>query len=258
MKRLAFIVVALFAIAMAYAQPHADITSLGNNNTATIQQVAAENWALIMQDLGMSENNTATITQSYVNSDNNHASIYQTNMDNVAEITQGGVDNTALISQWGTDNLAELWQLGLNSSATITQHIGSSLNRVDFRQNGTNLLAVIDQYGTSNLVKLMQAGEDGELSILQRGTGNRVMGIGGGFFNPEPVGYFAGSHLDIDQIGEDNLIRLWSGAAGATVDVLQNGNGNTATVYQTGAPTFNSPMFVPMDPGLMGSPFFPF
>lgn len=257
MKRIAFIVVAMFVTAMAYAQPHADITSLGNNNTATIQQVAGENWAFIMQDLGMSENNTATIIQSYGNSEGNHANIFQTMIDNVAEITQGGLDNTTTINQWGIDNFAKVWQLGENSTITINQHPMSTLNTVDFRQNGINLSAVIDQYGTQNKVKLMQGGEDGDLNILQRGTGNKVVGIGGGFFNPDPYGYFMGDHLDIDQIGRENTVRLWSGVAGATVDILQNGNGNTATVYQTATPTFNAPMMVPQNPNLMGGPGFP-
>jgi hypothetical protein len=106
-------------------------------------------------------------------------------------------------------------------------------------------------------VKLMQGGEDGDLNILQRGTGNKVVGIGGGFFNPDPYGYFMGDHLDIDQIGRENTVRLWSGVAGATVDILQNGNGNTATVYQTATPTFNAPMMFPQNPYLMGGPGFP-
>lgn len=260
MKRLAFLVVAMFVTAWAYAQPHAEITSLGNYNSATIQQVAGENWALIMQDLGHSDYNMATITQSYGNSEGNHANIYQTNEYNVAEITQGGTDNLGTITQWGNRDNAKLWQLGLDNSAIITQHLGSSLNSVDFRQNGSHLTAVIDQYGTLNKVKLMQGGEDGDVTINQRGSGNEVKGIGGGFFNPDPYGYFMGERLDIDQIGQENTVRLWSGVAGATVDILQNGIGNTATVYQTGNPTFNLPMLIPQNPFLMGGggPGFPF
>lgn len=256
MKRLVFFVAALFVTSLAMAQPHADITSIGTYNTATIKQCASENWATIVQDLGVSHDNSATITQCCSRSLNNHASIFQTEFENTADVKQGGLNNLAQVMQWGRENDVKLMQGGSFSQAFITQHPMSFKNEVDFIQFGDRLMATIDQKGSFNDVKLMQGGSVGVVDIDQEGIDNDIYGISTGRYDSHPYAYFAGASLDVDQIGRENTLMLWSSAPGATVDVLQNGLGNTATVYQGEGCSTCMPPMPPLDPRLC-CPSFP-
>jgi hypothetical protein len=248
MKRLVFFIAALFVTSLAMAQPHADITSIGSYNTATIKQCASENWATIVQDLRVSVGNSASITQCCDNSWNNRAFVYQTEYDNTANVKQGGLSNFAQVNQWGRENNVKLLQGGANSQVYITQHPLSFNNIVDFVQIGNRLLATIDQRGSYNDVLLRQGGNDGIVDIDQDGVNNEVYGIPGQYLRP--YAYFAGASLDVDQVGTDNKLMMWSGVAGATVDVLQTGLGNTATVYQGAGCTSCTPPPIPPDPRL--------
>ncbi len=250
MKRLVFFIAALFVASLAMAQPHADITSIGTYNTATIKQCASENWATIVQDLNVSHDNTATITQCCSNSRYNQAFVFQTEYENTADVTQGGLNNFVKVMQWGRENDVKMKQGGSFNQAFITQHPQSFKNEVDFIQYGERLYATIDQKGSFNDVKLMQGGTGGIVDIDQDGCDNNIYGIGTNMWDSRPYAYFMGASLDVDQIGRDNTLKLWSGVAGATVDVLQNGVGNLATVYQgTGCTSCQVPC-PPQDPRL--------
>lgn len=244
MKRLVFFVAALFAVCLgAMAQPHASILSYGNYNTATIKQSAAENWATIVQDLRTSEYNRATITQCYANSFNNRAAVFQTMRGNTADVKQSGRSNFIRVEQWGNQGLVDLVQGGAGNEAYVNQYQGPG-NIVTFRQFGTDLDATIIQKGMNNEVALKQGGSRSDININQDGFGNSVKGI------TDRYAFLGGNDaiLDVDQLGQRNTLRLWSGVPGATVAVYQNGIENLATVYQ--GPSlciFPTPTF-PVDP----------
>lgn len=137
---------------------------------------------------------------------------------NLTSINQSGDLNESKIRQEGGDwNLARVNQTGNSNVANLNQ-------------TGAYLVATIDQWGgNTNIVNLKQTA--GNADIDQNGTGNKVEGLLTGAIQDEWA-VFAGSTLDVYQVGTSNTLDLKSTTPGAIVDVYQNGMTNVAKVIQ--------------------------
>lgn len=137
---------------------------------------------------------------------------------NLASIRQTGNSNTSLVKQEAGDvNVARVAQTGNSDAANLIQ-------------TGSYLVATIDQYnGDGNIVNLKQTG--GNVDIDQNGAGNKVQGLKTALTAEGKLwAEFAGSTLDVMQIGTENTLDLKSTSAGAIVDVYQNGLQNQSIV----------------------------
>ena len=137
---------------------------------------------------------------------------------NKASINQNGDLNTSKIRQEGGDvNVARVNQTGKE-------------NHADLVQTGSYLAATIDQFGDDeNIVNLKQTG--GTVNIDQNGTGNEVRGLQTAASAEGKLwAEFAGSTLNVMQLGTENTLDLNSTSSGAFVDVYQNGLQNQSIV----------------------------
>lgn len=136
------------------------VEQIGNNNSGSFSQSAAEQNAEVTQD---GDDNTVLVAQF---GDGDHfAGIDQTGNDNIASVTQGGsAQNVALLAQTGDANTILLAQndSGLaGSGAAITQ-------------NGSGNLATLIQDGDDNQAILAQNGDNNTMSATQIGAGNAL------------------------------------------------------------------------------------
>ncbi len=213
----------------------ADVSQSGESNQATIGQsnTSQYNKAYVVQP---GYYNEATVKQNY-NSSFNYASIKQSGQDaqayieqetnssnNQARVEQNGYDNWTKVTQSnsasgntaqvkqdllttaGYGNIAEVSQSGTNHKAYVTQNF--SMNTAKIRQENTegagNNYAQLDQWGNKNIIQ----GVDGAPFALQRGSNNTLS-----------VTQNSGSSAPY---------------APNVANVSQIGNGNMATIMQTG------------------------
>ncbi len=215
----------------------------GTSNTGTIiQDVGGINKAEIYQGQtdDTSDNNVATITQ-----DREAASAYLTH----AEVYQDGSTNTALVDQSLAQNAwAKIDQDGDLNWADIDQSNDASPDpnhQAEVRQDGDLNEAQILQEGTSNSrnnAKVRQVGDSNDafldqdgwggshvMQITQDGNLNKagVSGVGGALFQS------GWNHwLDVDQIGDSNVVTSIQTGDDHTATILQTGGMNTANVQQ--------------------------
>jgi len=215
-------------------QSYANVSTVvqtGSWNGSTNYLGGDQNFSQVAQH---GKQNTGNIrsTSDYNGTALNPLNIYQVGDQNLAEIYSGfnknSNGNLASIVQTGNENKSVLRQEGGDyNSAVITQYTSS--NVANLNQTGSYLIATIDQYGgDDNIVNLDQTG--GNVNIDQNGTANIVRGLQ----TPSAVvfGSFAGSTLDVMQIGTGNTLDLQSTSLGATVNVYQDGLTNAALVRQ--------------------------
>lgn len=198
----------------------------GGSNQATTNQTGYYNTATINQ-VASSFGSTANITQAGAG---NQATITQFDFlaFNTATVAQNGYSNQATIDQ----------TLGSNDRATINQDLsstGGSGNMAAIKQGSAtigdfsnNNVATITQNYSYNQARLEQAGNNnrgtltqtGDFNIIQNGTGT--------------AGSFA------QQLGNSNTLTVLQDSGGAApyvpnvANVNQMGNGNAATINQTG------------------------
>lgn len=191
----------------------------GNNN-GYVEQIGDFNYGSI-HTTGY-YNGTALDPLLIKQSGNNNSAIIESGWNapasnlNKASIRQSGNLNTSKVRQEGGDwNSARVNQTGNDDDANL-------------KQAGANLVATIDQWGgNENIVNLNQTG--GNADIDQNGAKNKVQGLQ---TESELWASFAGSALDVLQIGNENTLDLKSASSGAVVDVYQNGLLNKSIVIQ--------------------------
>ena len=193
-----------------------------NDNTASISQWTSDNDARIFQFGG--DHNEAYITQNGGN-------------DNNAQVSQGYLwEVHGLVPVDGYYNEARMNQDGASNNATVMQL-------------GENNIFELNQFGNENYVGQKGQVQDGNQWFLQQGDGNRFRGVSenNGELSYDWT-IFAeqnnGATLDNDtegidgyygsfQNGDDNRIGLRQGMDDWAL-IQQLGNSNTALLYQFG------------------------
>lgn len=203
--------------------------NVADNNKATVKQSGFFDQATIYQT-DRSSKNEATIEQHSIDFGyGNSASIYQ---------QYDAVKNQATIKQDGTNNNANVNQFNVsNSKATITQSLGrpeGGFNTAEIQQGSTylaasnNNTATIAQDFSQNVAKLRQYGNGNEATFSQVvGDLNVIKGLGD---SPYAL-----------QQGNNNTLTVTQNSGNGdssyvpnTASVSQIGNGNMATIMQTG------------------------
>ncbi|MDD4968610.1 MAG: hypothetical protein PHT07_04190 [Paludibacter sp.] len=186
-------------------------------------------------------NNQAYQTQ--VNGSYFYNNVYASQHD--AKITQeGGEGNYAF--QFQTENVDDVWANSRNKSvvsqdgnrnrAEVAQMDG--LNEGNITQSSDDNQAKLIQYGLGNFSEILQTGsvfnkvnltqKDGATAnIVQNGEHNTLMGL----VNDEMATSYDKSDLDLDQVGNYNVLHLQQDNAGIA-DVDQLGSHNTLVVIQ--------------------------
>ena len=138
---------------------------------------------------------------------------------NQADVTASG---TVDIDQNGSDHaIAE-------GAGNITINQLADVNDA-FVINNAGTTYVEQKTGSNNAVWLDRNDVGiGDVNIVQDGASNKVYGLTGTLTSPTWA-IFTGTHLDVDQIGSQDLLQL---NANGSVTVGQNGTLNTAYVSQ--------------------------
>lgn len=136
------------------------------------------------------------------------------------DATQLGDNNKLYVSTAGT--------LTVVQDNTGTAMVG---NTIKYTQTAAGTVG-LTQDGDKNLIWLKNTSSTVpmDVDVDQVGDGNTVASFVDGVATTCAI--FAGAHLDVDQIGNLNSLNLDSQSAGASVDVLQQGNSNWASVVQ--------------------------
>jgi hypothetical protein len=149
----------------------------------------------------------------------NYVRTYQSDF-NQSLIQQGGNSNSASIQQFGDHNNSGIAQDGNSNIADVMQGDPTS----DY--NESNLIQLLDgnfarieqKTGNTNKVNLTQS--DGAQAVInQFGTGNILMGLGSSMMALS----LDGSTLDLNQLGNNNVVHL-----------QQTGGSNHAVINQYG------------------------
>lgn len=109
---------------------------------------------------------------------------------------------------------------------------GATGNTIMYTQTGAGTVA-LTQAGDANLIWLKNTSTTVpmDVDVYQEGNGNAVASFENGVATD--CARFAGKHLDIDQLGNDNSLHLNSAGALDIVNVMQNGSNNWASVIQS-------------------------
>jgi len=202
------------------------IVQTGSWNSSGDYIAGDHNYIQVVQNGFLNNGNIETLSNENGTS-TNPLNIYQNGDQNWAQIHSGVLTSSnfdlASISQLGNLNISNVNQEGGDwNSATVLQY--TNKNVANLNQSGSNLTSTITQTGgDANIVNLNQT--SGVASIYQNGTGNLVEGL-----NPDVWASFAGSTLNVTQLGQSNTLDLKSTTSGAKVDVYQNGMLNMSTV----------------------------
>ena len=231
----------------------------GEDNKAFITQLGANNysdfWSTTQNKLTQTGNdNSATLTEhgnsnfqvQQIGGDFNKVGLDQTG--SVAYVLQNGNSNTIAgltsdIATFGTGTSLDATQLGDNNKlyvstagnlTTLQNNVGSTKtgNEITYEQTAVGITA-LTQIGDKNLIWLKNTSSLSpmDVDVDQNGDGNIVgKTFVGGLATASAN--FEGNHLDIDQTGNFNKLNLDSTTAHASVDVMQNGSNNWASVIQ--------------------------
>lgn len=222
--------------------------------TATIRQEGTGNRLDAMQTWVGNEINVVSIGQrNTVEVDQSGFSTAQvrqtgtTNLVRLEQISTGIGGGFAVVDQTGTANQADIYQysgrypagdvfltqVGDANSAAIKS--GSSYSTLDYKQQGignqldagiTGQNSSLTGYsqGNYNSVVTSQAGNNNSLDIAQLGSDNQI----------DAYQDLYAHQAAISQIGNANqvLLRQSQSLEGNTASIVQNGNGNVASVFQ--------------------------
>ena len=228
-----------------------DLIQNGNNNTS-VQQTTGEKTGVLVGSVTQtgSWNNANQVFKgenvryagAFINQNGSNNTATQEfsslvtlwNDPSHADIIQTNTYNTAYQSQTGQGSYQKTEQYGSNNNATM--YSNGNFNNAYAYQNGTYGTIVIDQkqnaglagLSDGNLAKIYQEGYHSEAYITQDGLRNKVVGLNG----DEYAINNNDSYLNVNQIGNDNLVRSYQVVSTAAESVNQIGNGNTAIVNQ--------------------------
>ena len=208
MKKLSFILVALFAGGFAMAQNISDTKQTGNSNELSVAQTGTNNL------VGRIATESSPVTYSS-----------QTGDENEATVTQDGTGNKAFFEQGTT----------LRYPGTLPA--SGNKNEITIDQDGLSNIAWGYSIGNENIVKVTQeavgnsATESNQSGHWLWGNGNKAtMSQTAGKLNYAYVAAnSSGNSSTINQIGTNNNGTTSQGWIG-----YSNMDGNTATINQTG------------------------
>jgi hypothetical protein len=240
----------VFTAGMAFGQSTAtaDVEQSGSNNNANVNQNITGGPSLeafVEQTVGSAE---ADIDQITDNSGKKNVVDVKQSGNNLAEVQQGaqgkiGLSNSEVrLTQNNTEgsggklNEAYINQFsggakvkGVRQSRSLQEGVGNFLEIT--QEVGFTAKALTEQVGNNNRIELSQTsfGGGAEVAeIVQEGNENaaRLTQEGGAF-------------ADVDQFGDNNLLRGFDGpesvaqqGSDATLTLQQNGSENAAWVYQ--------------------------
>jgi hypothetical protein len=240
----------LFTAGMAFGQSTAtaDIEQSGSNNNANVNQSITGGPSLeayVTQTVGSAEADVDQIT------DNG-------GKNNVVDVSQQG-NNFAKVQQ-GEEGLNALSNSEVRLTQINTEGSGGELNEAYINQNsgGAKVKGVRQgrslQEGVGNFLEITQEiGFTARAFTEQVGNNNRIelsqTSFGGGpevaeivqegNDNAARLTQEGGAFADVDQFGDNNLLRGFEGpesaaqqGSGATLTLQQNGSENAAWVYQ--------------------------
>jgi hypothetical protein len=211
--------------------------SWGEGDISWLNQNGNDNTAKIIQD---GDDNSTKLNQS----GGGKVDVLQEGDNNII----AGIDELCEIMEWGNvfnliaDQLGDNNELYINSNGTVTVMQDNRTadpmmgNKIKYYQSGTGVTK-LSQVGDENVVGLLHGG-NGNVDINQAGDGNKVASFEDVFAaDPEMsdpcCGTFNGVKLDVDQLGDENLLHLVSTGASDVVSVMQSGDLNTASVTQS-------------------------
>ena len=209
--------------------------STGNTNTSWLSQNGDENTSEIIQ------NGDDNFTKLKQNGTGGNVGILQEGNNN----TIAGIDTP---DSWGnvfnleTSQLGEFNNLFINSAGTVTVMQDNTAaaamvgNEIIYSQSGVGITN-LSQVGDENMISLLHGG-NGNVDINQLGNSNKVGSFVDVFaadpvLNGDGIGGFNGQKLEVDQIGENNLLHINSTGYSDMVKVMQKGNNNRASVTQS-------------------------
>lgn len=209
----------------------------GVGNQATVQSGGIENWLYISQ---IGQENTADIYQTnFSNSSSqiqngsfNQSSIHQAGPYHSFENVQEGVGNKVVASQNGEGVMTKIEQFGNGNEAFLTLSGGLFAN------------AFLEQNGTENQLELNQTILDGEFEASQSGIRNSLVADQFGIDVEARIQqdgennsanlelHSDGGFLNARQFGNANEIDVLQTATFSRAEIMQNGNGSSATIIQ--------------------------
>jgi len=242
----------------------------GIANTASINQIGNNNNEF---GSGFNINTKETTWNQVTQSGSYNAAVVSQGSDNIFRIKQYGDENKAMINQEGNNVVNTLQQGNLNTigglSNFVPQEVAtfstgatmdavqlgdnnklyvSTAGRLNVFQNNSSIAsegntvkytqtsagdADLNQVGSNNLV-FLKTTTAGLIDVDQNGTSNGVaLYANGSASAASGSALFEGTHLNVDQTGSSNLLNLNSTGANASVDVMQNGSSNWASVVQS-------------------------
>lgn len=183
------------------------ILQIGTGNSAVNMQVGNQQESAMFQ---LGDSNTGVISQT---TNANEAALAQVGTDNDTVLVQNGVDNASAATAWGDNNMA----LGLQDG---------NLNMLAIAQEHDDNKAVTLQDGTGNTAATVQDGSD-NMSFISQGAGTSfslagLAGAGGPYGYDLPAGMITGSVMAM-------------GATGNAAASLQESDGNSSAIVQTGS-----------------------
>lgn len=202
------------------------VKQIGDRNNST-QLFHGENvrYAGAFIDQNGSDNKAIQEFSSLITlwNDPSHADIIQRNNNNYAYQSQIGQGSYQKTEQYGTFNNSSMYSHG-------------NFNNAYSYQDGINGIIVIDQKQTAvlggaldgNLAKIYQNGDHSEAYIMQNGLRNKVVGLNADDYAIN----INDSYLNVNQTGNDNLVRSSQTVSSAMEIVNQVGNGNISIVNQ--------------------------
>lgn len=190
-------------------------TQTGNNNEARTSQIGNLSNVQVLQQGntnivgGVDATNNTTLATAVFN---NGASL---------DAKQYGDNNKLFVNTAGTLNVTQDNSLSGTQTGNRIQYTQTSLETINLNQKGDNNLIWLKNTSSANAANF---------DVDQEGDGNKVAKFVNGAVSETAL--FNGAFLDIDQMGNNNSLNLDSQSVGASVDVLQSGNSNWASVVQ--------------------------
>ena len=247
------------------------VDQIGKANNATVSQTgsnngefgyywgwnpSAKNWNILSQT---GDNNIGSVLQAsdsrfkmtQMGGNSNEARIEEQGLNTVTTMQNGNSNIIGGILNCVTQDVAifavgasmdatqlgdnnKLWVSTAGALTVVQDNTGTDMvgNTIKYSQTAAGVVE-LKQIGDENLIwlKNTSANSPMDVEVEQEGNGNTVASFVGGVATS--CATFAGSHLDVDQYGNLNSLNLDSQSAGASVDVLQSGNSNWASVVQS-------------------------
>ena len=208
------------------------VTQTGDRNNGVVTQGSNDRFKVEM----FGSDNKSNINQA---GNNLVTTLQDGNLNTIGGIMNYATQDEAVFAAGASMNATQYGdhnKLYVSTAGDLTvnqNNVNAGLvgNTIKYTQTSTGA-AELNQIGDNNLV-FLKTTTAGLINVDQNGNSNGVALYASGS-NSAATGcaVFEGTHLVVDQTGSSNLLNLNSTGANASVDVMQNGSSNWASVVQ--------------------------